>query len=217
MWKKIELLFLLLISAGFVILGRNLSHMTFSENVYSEKKTIVIDAGHGGSDPGKIGINQVLEKDINLQIAKKVKMLLEEKDFQVIMTRENDEMQGDGLSDRVSLINGAKAEFAVSIHQNSYSDPSVSGAQVFYYTGSEEGKRIAQNIQESFWEIEENKKREIKENNSYYLLKHVDVPIVIAECGFLSNPTEADKLVTEEYQELVSKAIVKGIEACFVN
>lgn len=226
MWKRIELILLLLASAVFFILGKNMSHMTNAEAISEKKQVIVIDAGHGGSDPGKVGVNQILEKDINLKIAEKVKEGLEKKGFEVIMTREKDEMLGNTLTSnkkvsdmqkRVSIINKEKPELAISIHQNSYSDASVSGAQTFYYAGSEKGGQFAQVIQEKLWEIEDNKKRNPKENDSYYLLKHVESPMIIIECGFLSNPDEANRLVTEEYQDKISNAIVNGIESCFMK
>ena len=220
MWRKIELFFLILATAGLIMLGKNLSQLTGSENISPEKKVIVLDAGHGGSDPGKVGINQALEKEINLQIAEKLKVNLEKRGIEVIMTREDDNLQKsktDDMKERVGIINDVVPEFAVSIHQNSYLDSSVSGAQVFYYTGSKEGEEIAKKIQESLWEIEGNKKREVKGNDSYYLLKYASVPMVIIECGFLSNPEEANRLVTERYQEEISNAIGKGIESCFGN
>ena len=189
-------------------------------------QSIVIDAGHGGSDPGKVGVNGALEKDINLKIAVKVKELLEANEMRVIMTREEDQMLGspqaehkklEDMKERVALIHNAKADFAVSIHQNSYTDDSVSGAQVFYYSDSQEGKRLAENIQDALLRMDESNKRQAKGNDTYYLLKHVDIPTVIVECGFLSNQEEAEKLMAEEYQVTVANAIVEGIESCFVN
>lgn len=182
---------------------------------------VVIDAGHGGTDPGKVGINGVLEKDINLQIANILKMFLEANDIEVIMTRETD----DGLCDsdaenkkvqdmkrRIALIEESSPVVAVSIHQNSYPEEYVSGAQVFYYTDSTEGKRLAEKIQIQLIEdLVPEKERQIKANDSYYLLKKTAKPIVIVECGFLSNSREADKLSTSLYQEKVAWAIHLGV------
>lgn len=225
-WKKVELVLLILVIAGFVMLSKNIEKMVVSENVQTEEKVVVLDAGHGGEDPGKVGVNNSLEKDINLQIAVKVKGMLEEKGFLVVMTREIDEMLCDESSDnkkqedmkaRITMINNSGAELAVSIHQNSYTDPDVSGAQVFYYSGSKEGELAANLMQEALLEIDENNHRQAKENSSYYLLKHTEIPMLIVECGFLSNPQEAEKLITEEYQQEISNAIVHGIESCFEN
>jgi len=226
MLKKVELLLFLAIVAGLVIFSNRLVENVSSQEIERDEIKIVIDAGHGGNDPGKVGVNDALEKDINLQIAKKVKELLEEKDMKVVMTRVDDVMLGSGesnnkklqdMKERVSLMKQEKPDLVVSIHQNSYTDSSVSGAQVFYYTGSKEGERAAKLMQEALLSINENNKRQAKANDSYYLLKHVDAPAIIVECGFLSNPQEAEKLITEEYQYLISNAIVKGIESCFVN
>ena len=116
-----------------------------------EKQVILIDAGHGGDDPGKIGINQAKEKDINLAIAKKLKVCLEKAGFEVVMTREADESvkgpeQGNKKStdmrNRCAKIRETKPAMAVSVHQNSYTEEYVSGPQVFYYTTSAEGKEI---------------------------------------------------------------------------
>lgn len=189
-----------------------------------ELPIIALDAGHGGVDPGKIGINEALEKDINLAVVKKVKQLLEERNVaaEVILTREDENglySAGDSnkkiadLNKRCQIIEESKADFVVSIHQNSYNDGSVFGAQVFYYKTSKEGKKLAEAIQNSFNEtISSTKKRPAKANGDYYMLLHVSCPIVIAECGFLSNWEEAEKLKTDEYQDQVAEAICQGIQ-----
>lgn len=219
--RKIELIIFLLIIAGFVILNKNLGEMASAEQVKIVKKTVVIDPGHGGGDPGKVGVNGAKEKEINLQIAKNLKMLLEERGFSVVMTREKDEMlEGDKKEDmkkRVEIINETKPDIAVSIHQNSFTDEAVHGAQTFYYSGSEEGKQYAQVIQNALLKVDESNHREAKANDNYYLLLRTEVPTVIVECGFLSNKEEAQKLSNNQYQEEISKVIVDGIESCFGN
>ena len=94
MFRKVELMIFLLIAVGFIVLNKKLGEIVSSDNVKSAENSIVLDAGHGGADPGKVGINGVYEKDINLQVAKKVKELLEQQGINVIMTREMDEMLG---------------------------------------------------------------------------------------------------------------------------
>ncbi len=226
MLKKIELIILLFVIAGLFILNQNIGKSVVSEDVDTEEYVVVIDAGHGGRDPGKVGVNDILEKDLNLQIAKKVKMLLEKEKIKVIMTREEDEMLGEESADnkklsdmkeRVKIMNEAEPDLVVSIHQNSFSDSSVSGAQVFYHTQSEEGKLFAESIQKALIEAVPDNKRQAKDNDSYYLLKYTDAPVVIVECGFLSNPEEVQKLVEDTYQDKISNAIVNGIESCFMN
>lgn len=182
---------------------------------------VVLDPGHGGNDPGKIGINGAKEKEINLQIAEKVKEYLEANDVKVVMTRETDEGLYDAGADnkkvqdmkrRIALIEETAPCVTVSIHQNSYPQESIHGAQVFYYTGSAEGKGLAERIQNSLIKrADSENKRQVKENGSYYLLKKTGRPIVIVECGFLSNRSEAEKLCSEKYQDRIAWAICMGI------
>ena len=187
---------------------------------------IMIDPGHGGEDPGKIGVNQAKEKDVNLKIAKKTKERLEKKGWKVVMTREKDVMLGDpaagnkkihDMKARVERINKTMPQAAVSIHQNSYQDAQIHGAQVFYYSHSEEGKRMAEVMQKALLKADEENTRQAKANDTYYLLKRTEVPTIIVECGFLSNPEEAAKLVTPKYQEKLAEAIAEGILACMEN
>lgn len=217
MKRKIELFMTLLLLLGMIVVSRKLSQLVTSEKVDTEEKEnqiVVIDAGHGADDPGKVGVNDALEKDINLQIALKVKACLEEKGIQVVMTREDDVAEESKLGDmkkRVELINEVKPAITVSIHQNSYSDASIKGAQVFYYTDSEVSKEAASIMQEELRTIDETNKREIKANNTFYMLKKTETPTIIVECGFLSNPEEAEKLVTESYQDEMAGTICAGI------
>ena len=212
--RKIELCMTLLLLLGMIIVSRKLSQLVTSENVQAGKDIVVIDAGHGGHDPGKVGVNNALEKDINLQIAQRVKVHLEKNGLQVIMTREDDVMEDTKLEDmkkRVALINEIKPEITVSIHQNSYSDAGVKGAQVFYYRNSEVSKRAAEIMQQELRKVDAENTRQIKFNSDFYMLKKTEVPTIIVECGFLSNPGEAEKLISEEYQEQMAQAISSGI------
>ena len=180
-----------------------------------EKWIVVLDSGHGGSDSGKVGINDAREKEINLKIAKKIQELLENEDVKVIMTRENDEQLAlskvEDLKKRVKIMNENHPVLAVSIHQNSYKEENVSGAQVFYYKTSAEGQKAAGIIQEALQSVNPQNTKQIKENDTYYLLKKTEVPTVIVECGFLSNYEEAQKLVSEEYQKKIAEAVTEGI------
>lgn len=183
--------------------------------------TVVIDAGHGGIDPGKVGVNQALEKDINREIAGKLKVFLEAADVEVILTREGEEglyAESDrnkkiaDMKARCQIIEESGADIVVSIHQNSYHEESVRGAQVFYYTHSEEGKKLAEAVQAGFdGLLGKQNNRTAKGNTDYYLFLHVKQPIVIVECGFLSNREEAEKLTDEAYQERVAWEIHLGI------
>lgn len=183
-------------------------------------QTIVIDAGHGGEDPGKVGVGGALEKDVNLAISKKLQKCLEKEGIRAVMTREDENglytgeaanKKQDDMKNRCAKIDGANPVFTVSIHQNSYTEASVHGPQVFYYTHSAEAEALAGYIQEAMNADLADRPRETKANDTYYLLKKTKSPTVIVECGFLSNPEEAAKLVTEEYQQKVAEAVCKGI------
>ena len=182
---------------------------------------VVLDAGHGAEDGGKVGINKVLEKDINLAIVLELQAQLEAEGIQVTLTRPDDTpLYEEGSSNkkmsdmkkRIAIITEAGADVLVSIHQNSYTEPSVKGPQVFYYKDSSTGEQLAGCIQNRFTDLlgEENR-RQVKANKDYYLLIHTPIPAVIVECGFLSNPEEAEKLSDEGYQKQVAQVICHGI------
>lgn len=212
----IMVLVLLVLCVGFI----QKTHLE-SFTMGNATKVIVIDAGHGGVDPGKVGVNEALEKDINLEIAKYLKEYLDQQGLIVMMTRSEDKglysegatnKKREDLEARVALCNKLEADVTVSIHQNSYPEEYCKGAQVFYYVDSTEGKALAQIIQSSLITlVDQGNKRVEKANESYYLLKKTQSPTVIVECGFLSNYQEAQQLVTPEYQKLLAYAIYQGI------
>ena len=215
---------LLIFFAIFLLSERNIKAMKhlFGQVSNDQKHpVVVIDAGHGGFDPGKIGVNKTLEKDINLAISQQVKELLEQNDIKVVMTRDSDKglysesdsnKKASDLKKRVEIINNSEATLVVSIHQNSFTEESSHGAQVFYYTNQEEGKRFANIMQLQLKStIQDNNHRVEKANSSYYLLKKANCPIIIVECGFLSNYKEAELLSKEEYQRKLAWAIHLGI------
>jgi len=221
--KKMELILVMLTLAGLVMVSKKLEKYVNSDKVEKKEYTVVLDAGHGSSDSGKVGINGVLEKDINLSISKKTKKYLEKKGIRVIMTRDKDESLAEGengnrkvqdMKARVKRINDTKPDLAVSIHQNSYHEESIHGAQVFYYEHSESGEKDARILQEALLAVDPDNTRQVKANTTYYLLKRTEVPILIIECGFLSNQEEAEKLASEDYQKEIAKAIANGIESC---
>lgn len=183
--------------------------------------TVIVDAGHGGFDPGKVGVNGANEKDINLQIALLLEQYLSSQNIEVIMTRTTDtglysenakNKKSEDMRNRVALIEESGADLLVSIHQNSYTQAKYSGAQVFYYTGSEEGEKLAKTVQARLIaDADPENHREAKANSDYYLLKKSAVTAIICECGFLSNPEECEKLCTPEYQKLIAQSIFQGI------
>ncbi len=191
--KLLSVIMTMLLLVSVVYVGREMASYVAgrSVDVKEEKICVVIDAGHGGDDPGKVGINGANEKDVNLEIARLVKQFLEENDIEVVMTRESDEGLYDvnasnkkvqDMKRRIELIEEVKPMVTVSIHQNSYPEEYVHGAQVFYYTGSVQGELLAECIQKQLVaKVDSENNRRIKANDSYYLLKKTDVPIVIVE------------------------------------
>lgn len=192
-----------------------------SNETAEKEKVIVIDAGHGGADPGMIGIGGLEEKGINLAVSMKLKEALENQGFTVVMTRQEDKgLYEEGtrnkkvqdMQNRIEIMEKAKPILAVSIHQNSYTEESVKGPQVFYYETSAEGQKLAVNIQSALnTELSTERPRKEKGNTSYFLLKKSPCVLNIVECGFLTNKQEAELLQTEEYQQKIVEAVVKGI------
>ena len=190
-----------------------------------KKHTIVIDPGHGGVDPGKVGVDGSLEKDINLNISMKIKKILIDNGYEVVLTRDEDiglykesdsNKKSADMKARCKVIEEAEADLVISIHQNSFEQESVRGAQVFYYENSPEGKKLAECIQNGVRELADaTNDRSVKANSSYYMLLHTPCPTVIVECGFMSNSNEAKLLGTDEYQEKLALAVCKGIEDYF--
>lgn len=186
-----------------------------------DDKIIVIDPGHGGVDPGKVGINNELEKNINLSIAFKLRDYLISHGFSVIMTRNKDiglyseldkNKKNTDLRNRVKLINESDAIAVVSIHQNSFPSERERGAQVFYHEKSIVSGNLAKDVQDALKEYHDgDNKRVEKSNASYYLLKKTVKPIIIVECGFLSSYDEAKKLSTDSYQDSIANSIGNGI------
>ena len=215
------IMMLLILSLAYVMPAATTKKIQQVSTVPKKTLTVLLDAGHGADDSGKVGINQVLEKDINLEIAKYVKEFLEKEGINVVMTREDDSPlyqssdRNKKLADmkkRIQIMVDCDADIAVSIHQNSYTQESVKGPQVFYYKDSAEGKKLAASIQEAFdLVIGDENTRTIKPNGEYYLLVHSPMPLVICECGFLSNPTETKLLSDEHYQLKLCRSIYLGI------
>ncbi len=187
-------------------------------------QVIVLDAGHGGRDPGKVGTLGTKEAEINLAIVYKLRDILSHDGYLVVLTRQD----GEGLYDatdsgkkladmkkRVEIAEAAKPICVLSIHQNSYPSESVSGAQSFYYSSSAESKQLAETIQEELLGMDPTNHRSAKANGEYYILKKCAVPVVLVECGFLSCPREEELLITEEYQWTIAHAIAAGVHRMY--
>ena len=190
----------------------------------TEKNIVVLDAGHGGEDPGAIGMNNVYEKDINLDITFMIGEILSERGFAVVYTRledkllysEEENIKGfrkiSDLKNRCKVAAEYPEAVFVSIHMNSYQNSKYSGLQVYYSENNEESRILASNIQSSVKsEIQNANNRTIKNGEGMYILENINNPAVLIECGFLTNADECKKLSEKEYQKQLSLAIVCGI------
>ena len=195
--------------------------MTSDIGVAKLGKTIVIDAGHGGSDGGVTGgVSGALEAEINLAVAKSLKNYFERSGYDVVMTRKGKDglysvgaknKKRSDMQARRDIILNASPDLVISIHQNFYPLESVSGAQVFYSDESENAVEIAEDIQRSL-NSKLGNDRQIK-SGDYYILKCTSFPSVIVECGFLSNRAEEKLLVSAPYQQKVAYAIFSAVHA----
>ena len=193
-------------------------------------KTIIVDAGHGGIDPGSMTDDQsVKEKDVNLKITKKVKELLEASCAMVILTRNDDtslyteqvgktirQKYNENLKNRKKIIQESSADMFISIHLNKFQESKYYGAQTFYPAGKEDDKQLATYIQGELKRVvDKTNNRKIKSTNDIYLIKDNEIPSTLIECGFLSNDKEAKLLNDEEYQDQIAWAIYVGIQKYF--
>lgn len=193
--------------------------------------TIILDAGHGNPDGGATNSSgDIIESDLNLQIVLKLQNLLEAANCTVILTRSDEngiyetdassirEKKVSDMKNRVKIANTSNAEAFISIHMNKLAQTQYSGWQTFYKNKDDESKKIAQNIQTSLNSfIEKENSREIKSISGIYLTKKVDIPLVIVECGFLSNLEEAELLRSDDYQDKLAWSIYIGIIDYFKN
>ena len=213
----------------FIMLLSNINVKAFEEsNEEKEGKVILIDPGHGGIDGGAQSKNGTIEKEINLQIALKLKQSLEEKGYKVCMTREADEglyEQGktirekkrEDLKNRAEKKKETNCDIFISIHQNMFPQCKCYGAQV-WYESNEKSAILAKAVQVTLKEaIDNNNKRVEKPAGEAYLIlrdKYEGASILV-ECGFLSNPEEEAKLKTDEYQQKLVDGISLGIDRYF--
>ena len=187
-------------------------------------KTIVVDAGHGVPDEGAESSNGTTEAETNLKIALKLQELLEQSGCTVILTRSDENAIYDldsktlkqkkisDIHNRVKIGNESQADAFVSIHLNKIPQPQYDGWQTFYKADSEEGRKLAISIQEALGKaVQTDNNRVAKSIDNIYIIKHVEIPITIVECGFLSNPEEEKKLLENEYQDKLAWGIYNGI------
>lgn len=176
---------------------------------------IAIDAGHGGYDAGAVGPTGVLEKTVNLAIALKVGAILQQHGIDVVYTRISDSVSwpsdvGENLQAICDIANNAKVNYFVSIHSNSSSDPSAHGTETYYYAGNTIGQKIALAVQQGLESANALTNRGIKTAN-YYVLKYTNVPAILAEVAFISNPYEESLLNSSSFQNTSAIGIANGI------
>lgn len=186
--------------------------------------TIILDAGHGNPDGGAVGKDGSVESNLNLDIVLKLQNLLESSNCNVILTRSDEngiyetdsntirEKKISDMKKRVEIANNSNAELFLSIHMNKLEQSQYSGYQTFFKNKDDVSKIIAGNIQASLNNfLKKEKSREIKSISGIYLTKKVKIPLVIVECGFLSNAEENKLLQTDTYQDELAWSIYIGI------
>ncbi len=222
--------FLMCMTLAFAAYGK-----TKEEEVKpSNAKTIILDAGHGGEDGGAVGVDGIIEKDINLAITLKLKDLLEVSGYNVVLTRDKDvsiyddnaeslrEKKRSDLRNRSEIIeDNSKNKNAVfvSIHQNKFPNPKYFGTQIFYSKNDPKSEELATKVKDSVVGlIQPENKRAIKPaDKKIFLLYNAHIPAIVVECGFLSNCEEAQKLSSEEYQNKMAFSIYCGLLGFLIN
>ncbi|AGK99978.1 N-acetylmuramoyl-L-alanine amidase CwlD [Desulfoscipio gibsoniae] len=230
---RFVLLAILIMTAGFFIarsIGDNLENRRVAALSWSvANKVIVVDPGHGGIDPGSTGATGVIEKDITLEVSRKLSTVLGQGGAIVLMTRESDVDLSDAdggqlitrkrqdLSRRVALANERNADAFICVHVNSFkSGPKEHGAQTFYQPGSQEGQRLANAVQGELVRLLKNTNRKAKAVD-YYTTRNAKMPAVIVEIGFISNPTEEKLMCDDDYQAKLAYAIYAGLVKYFAE
>lgn len=222
--KKRNLLFTaFLILLLFFLSGAAYHYFSVKTFLPSEGRTVIIDAGHGAPDGGAVTKSGVEEKDLNLSVAMFLQEYFEQSGTNVILTRSDDNgiyEQSDSirnkkrsdLKNREKIIKNSGADAVISIHMNEFSESEYSGPQVFFSKNNERSERLADFVQTSMNEaLKPSSARDYKKaEDGIYLLKKAQIPAVLVECGFLSNPEEQQKLLNEQYRQKVAWSIYCG-------
>lgn len=218
----------LLIAVILIIaLNKAFGNVKNAFNIPAGNKVIVIDAGHGGRDAGASGKSGLKEKDVNLEIAKRLKAYIEESGGVAVMIREDDEglysmdspnKKREDMKNRKQIISESEADVLISIHLNSFPQSQYYGAQVFYPEDSKSSKLLAKIMQQELRRVlDRNNERVEKGTENYYILKDNAIPSVLIECGFLSNPEEERLLGQPWYQEKIAWSIYIGLLRYFTE
>jgi len=234
-FKRVNIVFLIAIIImllmtiyGFLTTSTVATIDATSEYTVSKKIRILIDPGHGGVDPGTTGDSGKAEAPINLDISTKLMKFLEGGGFEVEMTRYDENAlyteksptirakKNEDLDNRVKVINNSNADLVISIHLNSFPQKQYYGAHVFYKKNCEISKIAAETLQDNLKEIlDKNNNRVPQIKKDMKIMDDSTTPIILIECGFLSNNEEEKKLLTDEYQEKVAWAIYTGLMKYF--
>lgn len=229
-FKKLNLIFalaiiIIMLFSIYINLSRTAATIDVAGDAKSQKIKILIDPGHGGIDQGASGDMKIGEAPINLAISEKLMSFLEGSGFVVEMSRYTDsglytELSGtirakknEDLKNRVEIINNSDADLVLSIHLNSFPQKQYYGAHVFYQKNNEITTKIAADIiQDSMKNIlDKNNKRVPQIKKDIKIMDDTTVPLVLIECGFLSNNEEERKLISDDYQEKTAWAIYLGV------
>ena len=217
---------LLFVALFFFAAGQVRTRMTLAGGNADrpQSPTVIIDPGHGGMDGGALGAGGTLEKDINLAISLQLRDFLTVAGYRVVMTRDSDisiydegtegvrAQKRSDMHNRLKIMESVPGAVVVSIHQNQFEKPQYSGAQMFYGKKDEQSKMLAENLQAAFRRLQPDNKREVKPaGKELYLLWECENPIVLVECGFISNPEECENLCTPDYQRQAAFTVLAGL------
>lgn len=231
--KRISLIILVVVLGVFTFAyqeeKQKIEIQEYVTSIPVSDKVVILDAGHGYPDKGAESKNGTTESDINLAITLKVQNLLEQSGCVVLLTRSDEngiysldsktlkEKKVSDIKNRVKIGNNSSADIFVSIHLNKIPQEQYYGWQCFYKKENENSKKLAENIQNSLNEsIEKENKREALSITNKYIVEHVEIPLSIVECGFLSNSQEEKELKDDEYQNRLAWGIYCGIVNYFI-
>lgn len=225
--KNKKMILLVLMFAVYIVLivysFLHIDSFTSAGKMINNKNvSVVIDPGHGGEDGGAVA-SGVTEKDINLVISKKLAQYLRLSGINVVMTRSSDvminsegttlrERKVSDMKNRLDLYNQSADNIVISVHQNKFCEEQYNGTQVFFSPNNQGSSQLAENIKNNVRAlVQPDNKRECKQaDRNIYLLYNAKAPSVLVECGFLSNPGEAEKLTSDSYQDKIAFAIYTG-------
>jgi N-acetylmuramoyl-L-alanine amidase len=213
---KKNMLFITLLLFSILILSACISNSTYNNNNHNNSKNsntafkVVIDSGHGGKDVGATGASGQYEKNFTLSVSKKVeKLLKQEPQIQVFMTRRDDSFISQESRYRPKYANKLDADLFISIHGNTFSNPDVSGTETFYY--HKNSRFFADIIQKYVAEATGFRNRRIMKKD-LFVVKDTKMPAALIEVGYLTNPENESKMWTDDFQNRVATSIVEGIK-----